>query len=649
MESLGSGGMGLKSAGSTTSTADLRTLVGGLLACVGLLGTPLASSADAVVDRVQMQLPAPAEVAASRVELAAASAAGGEGISEIDRAWFGAGSDLDRRAISVERRALELGAGDIEAAARALISPKAPGTPMRNTRLATRLAPHLPIAHVAEASALWEAGRRTEAAGSILRAMSVLPLHLEASLWLAASLLAMFAAVALLGSLCFIAAVAGTFFARAAHDLGDLISKDMPSFARAAVLATLLLVPILIGQGLLGFVFGLFALGFAYGSRSHRVSLGLAAALIVLALYPVSRIAGMALGALGADPIADASYAVLQGTETGPDIEMLEGAVADDALAEQVLAMRARRGGDLEEAERRYSALLLRRPEDPVVSTNLANLQFRQGNSEAAIALYEGAASRMSSAIVLFNLSQAYASIFRMEDFENAMKLAQVLAPETVQALSRTGEASFVADLPLPIASIRERMVSAAEGQALQNALVAVVAPGLPALSWWLTAAGFALVALLAALFGRRYEHSSRCGRCGRRICGRCDGTYWNSEICDPCHHLYHLPETTDPTLRTERLAVLRRRESRLDRIAFGVSIVLPGAAGFLAKRPDHAFLGILLFLLAAVMLVWRNGVVPDPLAVGALGSVGFTFAALFALTAYAGVVLVCVSIRRSQ
>ena len=569
--------------------------------------------------------------------------------SEIDRAWFGAGPRLDDRAESVERRALELGSGDVEHAARALISPHAPGNPMRNTRLATRLAPELPIAHLAEARALWGEGHELEAAKVLIHAAAAVPRHLEASLWLAASLLAVFAAVALLGSFFFIAGQAATVFSHAAHDAGDLLSPSMPSFARAALLSSFLLVPILLGQGLLGFALGLFLVGFGYGSRSQRVSLALAAMLIVLALFPLSRGVGIALGAFGADPVANASYAVVRGTETRADIEMLQIVASDDLLAEQALALRARRTGDLEEAELRYSKLLAGRTGDPVVSTNLANLKFRQGDTGAAIALYEQAAGRTSSAIVLFNLSQAYARDFRMDDFEATMRVVQGMAPETARALSRSGDASFVADLPLPIALIRERMVSAASGEEFQKSLASIVAPGPLGSVWWATAAGFALVALLAALVGSRYEHSSRCGRCGRRICGRCDGTYWNSEICDPCHHLYHQPETTDPAARTERLAVLRRREARLDRVALGLSVLLPGAAGFFARRPDYAFMGILLFLLAAAMLFWRNGIVPDPLAVGALGPVGFTLAAIFALLVYAGVVLSCLLIRRSH
>ena len=35
----------------------------------------------------------------------------------------------------------------------------------------------------------------------------------------------------------------------AAHDLGDLVTDQMPGFARAALLSSLLLLPILLGEG----------------------------------------------------------------------------------------------------------------------------------------------------------------------------------------------------------------------------------------------------------------------------------------------------------------------------------------------------------------------------------------------------------------
>jgi hypothetical protein len=96
------------------------------------------------------------------------------------------------------------------------------------------------------------------------------------------------------------------------------------------------------------------------------------------------------------------------------------------------------------------------------------------------------------------------------------------------------------------------------------------------------------------------------------------------------------------------RLKALRARERRIDKLATLTSMIVPGAAGLLAKRPDLCFVGILLFVWAAVSLVWRKGIVPDPLAVGGAGSLAFLITAGFALLAYFAVTLTGLVARRS-
>ena len=112
-----------------------------------------------------------------------------------------------------------------------------------------------------------------------------------------------------------------------------------------------------------------------------------------------------------------------------------------------------------------------------------------------------------------------------------------------------------------------------------------------------------------------------------RRICARCDDTVWNSETCDSCHHLFHCPETTDPVLRMKRLSELQVRDARVGKVALLTSLLIPGASGLLARRPDLGFLGVLSFGFAVVFFAWQEGVVPDPLSVGAAGSLAFTTA----------------------
>jgi tetratricopeptide (TPR) repeat protein len=569
--------------------------------------------------------------------------------SVVERAWFGPGADLAARAARTRAHALQVGARNVEAAARALVSPAAPGAALANALLAVRLAPDLPMAHMALARAQWQEGERRAALASAFEGLLAIPRHLEASLWLLGSLLMMLAAVLVVGSLALVFAVGSSVFSHAAHDVGDLLSRSMPGFARAALLGSLILVPLLLGEGLLGLTVAFFALGMLYGGARHRMALVLAAMLIVLGMFPVTRLAGIALTALESDPVADATFAVVQGSESRADRELLERVAEHDAMARYALALLARRAGRNEEAEARYVALLEEFPRDPGLLANLANLRFERGETEDAVGLYERAEKLVDSPIVLFDLSQAYARLFRMEEFESTLKRAQALGAETVEELSQSGDPSFVADLPFPMKLIHARLVDNTGVDAFAYALTRRVAPGHLGQRWSVAAATFGAVALAAFLLAGRYEHSSRCSRCGRRICARCDGTMWNSEICDGCHRLFHRPETTDPRLRMARLTELRAREASIDRLATALSLLVPGASGLFARRPDLAFTAILLFSWLVVSVAWRDGVVPDPLAVGGAGPLAFLLTGALALLGYLTVVLLGLVIRRSQ
>ena len=162
-------------------------------------------------------------------------------------------------------------------------------------------------------------------------------------------------------------------------------------------------------------------------------------------------------------------------------------------------------------------------------------------------------------------------------------------------------------------------------------------------------AAAFLLVLLGGSLLTGRYQQAGRCGRCGRRICARCDDSMWSSELCDGCHHLFNRPQGTDPQLRMARISALRRREARVEKASALASVVVPGVSGLLARRPDLSLVSILFFLAAVSLFAWRGGVVPDPLAVGHAGPLAFVAAGVVMFLLYAGVMLSGILIRRSQ
>jgi hypothetical protein len=118
-------------------------------------------------------------------------------------------------------------------------------------------------------------------------------------------------------------------------------------------------------------------------------------------------------------------------------------------------------------------------------------------------------------------------------------------------------------------------------------------------------------------------------------------------ELCGGCNRLFFQPDQTDRGLRLARIESLREREARLDKLAWLGSIAVPGAAGALARRPLRSLLGTLLFAIALGALVWREGVVPDPLVAGAAGPLAFFCIAILAGVAYAIVVATSLASRR--
>ncbi len=64
-------------------------------------------------------------------------------------------------------------------------------------------------------------------------------------------------------------------------------------------------------------------------------------------------------------------------------------------------------------------------------------------------------------------------------------------------------------------------------------------------------------------------------------------------------------------------------------------ALLVPGAAGFLARRADLALCGLLFFGWAVAALGWRAGVTPDPLSMDWLGPLVFATSGVVALLAH--------------
>jgi tetratricopeptide (TPR) repeat protein len=589
----------------------------------------------------------------SRAAAEAEAAASSRGFERIERAWRRPSASLDERVALTRRASLELGVWNLDAAARALLAGEVGADPVERASASVRLAPDLPAARMELARALWlHGGSPLSAIRTAFGALAAIPRHIEASLWFAGCLLYVLGLSLIAGALWYISLVGAAASPHAAHDLGDLLSGSMPAFARAAFLGAAMLVPLALGEGLLGLCAALMALAVFYGDLRQRLVVFMAASIAVMGAFPVVQLAGNTLTAFAADPVSEAAFATSRGFAHPVDQLRIEAAADTDPLAAEALALRARRAGNLEEADARYQDLLRRTPEDPVVVNNAANVRLELGKMGSALALYRRSVELRRDPIVLFNLSQAHGRAFEVEELSSTLAEAQELNGDLLAELTSlqgTEPVGFVVDLPIDTGQIWERIFRSNQGRRIAAELRASFAPGRMGEESTFAVGVFAGILVVFALLGSRIRRSHWCPRCGRRMCQRCDPESGGGTICGGCTRLFHQSETTDRELRLARINELRGREERLERIKVLASFLIPGAAGLVAKQPLRSLLGSIFAAIAVMALYWCDGVVPDPLVAGAAAPFASLCIAALAILAYAALVLLSLATRENS
>lgn len=568
---------------------------------------------------------------------------------QVVATWKAAPASAHARTAALRRVRLELGLGDLPAPAKVILEDATEEDPEIYTEFARSLAPGVPAIQFLHADALWRAGDVGSATTALLHGLWAVATTLGTQLWLVENFSFLLLVVVLVASLGFISLAAIQVFPDAAHDLGDLLSSRMPGFARSAALAALLLLPLFLGEGVIGLSLSLFLLAFAYGSRRQRNGLVMAAMLLVIGLHPLARFVSITTTLVDQDPIGKSVMAVVAGTQTRADVQRLEAAFDEDLTAAHALVYHARRMGQVDLERTRLDEMLKRYPSDGVVLASIGNLEMRAGRNASAIGYYERAATEIDSPTLLFDLSQAYANAFRMEEYESTLGRAQALGHREVAALSSLDDAELVADLPFPTHLLRARLHNVALAYDSQLILGEVLAPGRLGDGWWVVSGAFALAALFCLLVADRFDHASRCVRCGHRICTRCEETVWSEEVCEDCHHLFQNPDATDPSLRMARLQALSKREVWIDRFVLAGSLLIPGLAGFAARRPDYAMFGLLLFGWVAAWIAWPAGRFEDPILMGNAAIFCFAVPGILAAIAYAGIVFASLVYRKSR
>jgi tetratricopeptide (TPR) repeat protein len=518
------------------------------------------------------------------------------------RAWS-APDELAQRAGRLQRAGLTAGIGSLDAPARALLLETSLGDPLERAQLAVELAPALPAAHAALAAAHWERWDVLGAWSAMRAAAEAAAQHLEARLWLEVVVSDALFFACFGGALAFLVLTAIAAFPRFARALRRL--RELPGPSAGALAAALVLAPVALGEGVAGLGLGLLALALVNGSAWRRLWVFSAGVLLVVALFPLLDRRAQSHAALVLDPIALAAWSTEQGTPGPVELARVSRAAESDPLAARAIALRLARQGELAEAERRFVQLMERDPSADLIA-NAAAVRLLQGDTDAAITLYERAAKGSESAVIRFNLAQAYGRAIRLDVQDLALLEAQSLDPDVLSKLNHRyngQDGALVAYLPLPVEPVLARLSDSEATAWLARAFRRSLAPGVAGES-----RGDAVVALwIAAATGLLL------GAALRRLAGP------EEELYLGIARLLQTRSGGDASERMAQLQELRRRQRRVERAASAAAWLVPGAAGLVANRPFLAWLSVALVAAAGALFVHREGAVPDPLALGAL------------------------------
>jgi len=520
----------------------------------------------------------------------------------ILRAWSQPSRSLEARVGRVQHAGLLLGMRSLNGPARALLLDASLGSEAERAAAAVRLAPELPAARAALAMADFHEKRWGPALDELLAALRAIPSSLDARLWLrAAGLEALFLTV--LGSgLLFLFVVMATALPSLTRRLSGL-HEALPAASRLALVAALLLVPAALGEGVLGTALALAAVGLVQGDWVARVCVVVALATVLVAVYPLQERAAEARVALVADPVALAAYDTEHGLPDASARARIQRAANGDGLAGRAQALREKREGHLVAAEARFRRLL-EQPGTPDLWNNAAGVFMARGAYAEAIPLYEAAAQTEATPAILFNLSQAYGRAIRLDDQDRMLAKAQALDASALTELAeQVGHSSpgLVVDVPMPAPVVADRLEDPGAAHALAASQRRFVAPGLSgrsALCSGLAAAlAVALGLVLRALLPGSGEEDDLYAGIARLLQGG----------------------AADSSERMRRLAVLRARQARRERVRRGIAFVVPGAAGVSGGHPVLGMLAASCF--AAGVAAWsvRGGIALDPLVLGAL------------------------------
>jgi tetratricopeptide (TPR) repeat protein len=391
-----------------------------------------------------------------------------------------------------------------------------------------------------------------------------------------------------------------------AHGLHEELGRIISPLTARWWVPVILVLPFLAGAGLALPVLGLLAFLWPMLRSRERV---LTALLAVAAIG-----APLALSTLG-------RFTLALHTETRPfyELPLLENATWDasrmarlqhnaeqdphDGFAQFALAWYARRGGQLEVADRAYRAALAAWPGNDAVLTDLGNVTAMRGHADEALELYARAAKNNArNAAAHFNASQLHTRRFEYTASNSELRQASALDFDQVRLYqSRAGSAGMLPLMdvwPAP-QTFWSTLSSAAPPRGVQP-LPLMLRGHMETAGW-----PFSFAALVALALGRawgRWQHRRlplrACSNCGVVVCRRCAKRRREAAQCAECDRISAGAETPE----FSRVLLLQHRARRRDGARIGrtaLAALVPGY-GLLAH---HRVFGPTLLIACAWLL----------------------------------------------
>jgi tetratricopeptide (TPR) repeat protein len=299
------------------------------------------------------------------------------------------------------------------------------------------------------------------------------------------------------------------------------------------------------------------------------------------------------------DPGVEALLKVRYGAFTRSDIGYLQQISRErsgDPWPRFALGLGHKKRGEYRESEKVYGELLsLPLPSgiQAKLRVNVGNVRYARHEFEAALVEYKAAlALDEDMASAHYNASQVYKQFIQLDDGDREFLLARKLDEKRVSAYAATGT-------PHPNRAVIDENITVGgalatitgyrgpQTEKVRRELVEVFLPGLllrwaPGLSWAQGLLAIA-IAMLIAFLGTLLPGMSRCAKCGR--VSHPDKDEEKSGLCSQCRSVFQERDGVGAKARLTKMVEVRNHQRMQQRIATGISLLLPGAGHLYAGK----------------------------------------------------------------